>query len=406
MGFSKLTNSENINGRDVIGIDNLVKDTEAVKRGEKKRVFEYKLDDKAAKAKMVKGAKRIPFEVAANSSSSNLNFSLGAWSNVVLPSIRYLTQAKGSSCRVVDIIIKIADIKTGVDASGNQVDTQIIFFIDRDKVTCHFYNTTQRILVNGHGYARLIEVFLKPFFESKIALNLEDIKNFNEHALDTLGPKRVKRSDVRYTGGSTSLWCTKCDFAAKSRVALVRHKKTHHQSVSFNSKGSPSSSLALPVHHSTRNNSVASTRNNSILEIQMDEYLTIADIPNDEKKETVNAELKYTCTDCNYKTKVKAHMDEHVTSVHKSGESKEVDFICGKCKHRFYEADNYNEHLKRHDDQKIILDVPIELLDDTESGVSENELEEKVDSPKKKVDSPEKTKYQCYCEGSRCRGVC
>ena len=96
MGFSKLTNSENINGRDVIGIDNLVKDTEAVKRGEKKRVFEYKLDDKAAKAKMVKGAKRIPFEVAANSSSLNLNFSLGAWSNVVLPSIRYLTQAKGS----------------------------------------------------------------------------------------------------------------------------------------------------------------------------------------------------------------------------------------------------------------------------------------------------------------------
>ena len=116
-------------------------------------------------------------------------------------------------------MIQIADIKTGKDASGKHIDTQIIFYIDRDKVTCHCYNTTQLILVNGHGYRRLIDEFLKPFFESKSALCLDEISEFNEQALVSLGSKTVKRSNVKHAGGSTSLWCTKCDYAAKSRVA-------------------------------------------------------------------------------------------------------------------------------------------------------------------------------------------
>ena len=250
----KLTNLTK--GKEVNSIENLVEDTEIIRRGENARVFDYKLDEKAARAKLVKGAKRVPFEVTANTSSSNLVFSLGAWNNIVLPSVRYLAQAKGKVCQVDETIIKIADAKVGNDVSGKHIDTQIIFFIDRDKVTCHCYNTTQRILVNGHGYARLIEVFLKPFFMSKISMNLDEIEQFNEHALDTLGSKKVKRSNVKHFGGSTSLWCTKCDYAAKSRVALVKHKKSHHVT-SFDSKSSPTASLALPIHHSTRNNSIS-----------------------------------------------------------------------------------------------------------------------------------------------------
>ena len=95
------------------------------------------------------------------------------------------------------------------------IDTQIIFYIDRDKVTCHCYNTTQLILVHGHGYKRLIDEFLKPFFESKIAMCLDEISDFNEQALVSLGSKTVKRSNVKHAGGSTSLWCTKCDYATK-----------------------------------------------------------------------------------------------------------------------------------------------------------------------------------------------
>ena len=84
-------------------------------------------------------------------------------------------------------------------------------------------------------------MFLIPFFESKIKLNDEDIDNFNKNALETLGSRMVKRSDVKYNGGPTYLWCTKCDFAAKSRTDLVRHKKIDHV-------GSPTTGSTLHIN--------------------------------------------------------------------------------------------------------------------------------------------------------------
>ena len=53
------------------------------------RRFEYDLDDKATKAKLVKGSKRAPFLVEENSTSSNLIFSTGSWFHIALPSVRY-----------------------------------------------------------------------------------------------------------------------------------------------------------------------------------------------------------------------------------------------------------------------------------------------------------------------------
>ena len=73
--------------------------------------------------------------------------------------------------------------------------------------------------------------------------------------------------------------------------------------------------------------------------------------------------LKYTCLECDYKTKVKSHMDKHVQTVH-IPEIKELNFICGICKHEFVEKDNYNTHVKIHDGHQQVptytKDVPIE----------------------------------------------
>ena len=41
------------------GVENLVKDSEASIRGDVNRKFEYKLSDKAAKGKLLKGQKRF-----------------------------------------------------------------------------------------------------------------------------------------------------------------------------------------------------------------------------------------------------------------------------------------------------------------------------------------------------------
>ena len=325
------------NAIEFTSVECLVKDSEVLVTREEARKFEYKLNDKAAKGKLIKGGKRIPFEVVGNSSSSNLVFNLGSWNYVVKPSFKYWTEVKGNkTCRIGDTIVRIADVKTGKDIGGKHIDTQIVFFANRDKVVLHCYNTTQLILVNGHGYAKLIEMFLKPYFESKIQMNLNEINVFNENALSSLGSKTVKRSDVKYTGGPTHLWCTRCDFAAKSRTSLQKHKKSEH-AVSFNS---PSSSLAIPQHHSTRNN--------TLTEALMQDNMTIVSIADEE--ETVSEALKYTCLDCNFKTKDKMHMDEHIQLVHVvNDEIEEINFVCGKCKHKFTKEDDFNDHVKVHD---------------------------------------------------------
>ena len=119
----------------IYSVDSLVKDSEIINSKETTKKFEYKLDEKAKKAKLVKNAKRIPFEIVENSSSSNLIFSPGFWQNVVLPSIRYFIEVKGSkTCNIEDIVVRMADVKTGSDLSGKHIYTQIVFFSNRDKV--------------------------------------------------------------------------------------------------------------------------------------------------------------------------------------------------------------------------------------------------------------------------------
>ena len=184
-------------------IVDLVKDSELARNMEGKRHFEFKLNDKAAKSKLIKGAKRKHFDVVANSSSTNLVFSLGAWFHVVLPNTQYWNQVKEEkTCRVGNMVVKIADIETRKEATGKHIDTVIVFFASGRKVVCHLYNTTQLILVNGHGYANLVNNFLKPFFEYKVSANVYKIEEYNKEALGNLAPKQVRRSSVRYKTGS------------------------------------------------------------------------------------------------------------------------------------------------------------------------------------------------------------
>ena len=150
-------------------IDELVKDSEVINYSEKKRKFQYDLNEKATRAKLVKEAKRPPFEIVKKTASSNLIFSLAAWEIVVLSSIKYWDSIQGDkTCKVGDSTIRVGNVKAGTETGGKHVDTLIVFFINRDKVMCHFYNTTQLILVNGHGYSNLIDQFLLQYFHSKL----------------------------------------------------------------------------------------------------------------------------------------------------------------------------------------------------------------------------------------------
>ena len=190
-------------------IQDVVKDSEILRTAENRRTFEYNLNDKKAKGKLLKAAKRDAFDVVINKTSCNLVFSVGGWKQLVLPTVQYWAQNRiNKTCTIEDIEITIVSVKTGKDVVGKHIDTQVIFFVDRNKIVCHFYNTTQLILVNGHGYSAFVEHFLKPFFETKIPLYEEEIESYNNLVLETLGFKKVKRSDVKYNVGSTFLCVT------------------------------------------------------------------------------------------------------------------------------------------------------------------------------------------------------
>ena len=136
--------------------------------------------------------------------------------------------------------------------------------------------------------------------------------------------------------------------STRTLATLGKHSRTEHTlGLSSNSL---SCSLALPLH---------STRNNSLVEVHLQENMTITNLSNvhskaeNRKKET----LKYTCLECDYKTRAKRHMDRHVSCILKPG-PKDVNFVCGTCGHEFFEKDDYNLHVKTHDNQEATPSNP------------------------------------------------
>ena len=199
--------------------------------------FDYELNNKAAKVKLLNNSKRIPLEIEKKSTSINLNFSVGAWLTAVLPAVRYWNEVKGEkTCKVGNSLIKVGGIKSGRDANGMHVVSKVVFYVDRNKVVCHLYNTTQRIMVNGKGYEKLTEIFLKPLFQSKVDFYQKEINVLNEEVLKKFGPKVVKRSDVKFKEGS-SYPCFRCDLIFKSVLTLNKHKISDH-GLSFNTSKS------------------------------------------------------------------------------------------------------------------------------------------------------------------------
>ena len=315
------------NGFEVLSIEQLVKNSVVDKNV---NTFDYKLNDKTAKAKLLKAAKRSPIEIEENSTSSNLVFSAGAWIHAVVPSVTYWNEVKSSkTCKIGDLEVEIGGVKENKEAQGKHVNTQIVFFANRNKIVCHLYNTTQLILINGHGYQRFIDVFLKPFLTAKINECIPEIEEFNDQVVKKLGPKTVRRSVVKLRRGA-AYPCQNCDFTAKSVPALRRHKKDEHiLTLDISDK------LAIQMQ---------STRNNSMNERMMIEDASLMEI-SQEAPVTLTEEIhKFTCDPCDFATKSKDVIDTHIQKQHSSQENEEVKYLCTKCGKEFDDVEEYEKH--------------------------------------------------------------
>ena len=108
---------------DIMTIEEQVQNSDIKEPSNGSRTFEYELSDKASKAKIIKGAKRIPFTMKENTSSTNLVFSAGSWQKAVIPAVKYWNEIKGDkTCKVGDTLIKVGGVKFGKDTSGNKCE--------------------------------------------------------------------------------------------------------------------------------------------------------------------------------------------------------------------------------------------------------------------------------------------
>ena len=130
--------------------------------------FNYELNDKSAKAKLVKGSKRTPFEFEKKSTSFTLVFSVGAWLADVLPAVRYWNEIKGDkTCEVGDKVIKVSGIKSGKDVNGMCVVSQVVFYSIEIKLCCISITRLKESLL----MAMDMKILFKHFYNPSLKIN-------------------------------------------------------------------------------------------------------------------------------------------------------------------------------------------------------------------------------------------
>ena len=93
------------------------------------RLFNYKLNEKTAKSKLVNGAKRTPLEIDKKTSCSNLNFSPGNFIFSVFPLVKDLAECfgKGTTLKLEEEDIQVTEYEKGIGNCGNHMDYKSCF---------------------------------------------------------------------------------------------------------------------------------------------------------------------------------------------------------------------------------------------------------------------------------------
>ena len=198
------------------------------------RHFNYELSDKKAKSNLIEGASREVFEIDEKQICTMLTFSVGAFAEVVIPTV--IEWANSQEVTREGIKLKIETVIPSYDKNNKHVETIIKFRLKNDKITFTAYYTTQRVKIEGRGYVFFAQQFIIPLFKEKIEKVPEGkIDKYNKDVIAALSGKRkvVSRPmrSVRYKA-MAMLPCPKCDSVFLNAGQLNKHKKLIHTKTS------------------------------------------------------------------------------------------------------------------------------------------------------------------------------
>ena len=398
------------------------------------RKFDYKLNQKNARTKLLKGATKNPLNKEMKSTCAILNLNDGSYFYVILPLIEKWkqTQSSGESIQFEGLDIYVTEVKSGKEQSGMVVDVLVKFVVGNDKVVAHCYNTKQKLMVNGSGYTNFVDKYLEPYLKRGIEENILEIQKYNTVVTETFG--KTLRKNVRYRPGA-KLSCKECDYSADETSNMSIHKRITHPS-----------KRKIVLSKVEMNQAITSTRENSMSEV-LNENISVTDLTNDHEvsrddpKETLEemlapdvpvpnyklhcflcqagfteeeeltrheelqhaehmkTEVKEECVEVKLKVEIKCHLCEYVTC-----EPKEMDnhviqqhgFVCcDLCEYMAEDKQLVAQHKKKHTG-KFIYTCGICEFEATRKSILEDHHE--IKHTKKIFWWMEKEKSEHYCD--------
>ena len=257
---------------------------------DKGRGFDYVLNSKRAKVKLLKGAKRSqPLEVVVKEGSCvNLLFSDGSYCKIVLPLLKIWHQQVNQTILINENEVKIEQSDLGFEDSRKHVDTKLVIIANDCRLVLHAYNTTQKLMIQGKNYEDFALKCLVPFFTKMINDDIEEIKKLNEDVKDALGIKKSKS-------------CPQCPFTSTSNGNIKVHMKSCH---------------TKPNICSPQKNKVPKILEEdiSLLDDSEIKAIEMGEVPEIYKIEDM--EVKCEWISCGYKAETPNGLSKHIEDVH------------------------------------------------------------------------------------------
>ena len=122
-------------------------------KNDQERIFEYDINEKRAKKKLLKGAKREEnLDVEIKPTCANIRFSDGAYQEVVMPLLREWSSNIGKSINLLEEQIEIVECTSGFDLKAKHIDTKLVVLASNVRFVIHVYNGTQNFMVQGKNF--------------------------------------------------------------------------------------------------------------------------------------------------------------------------------------------------------------------------------------------------------------